>query len=88
MVEKGSSLPDISGGQLPTYLILMIARQVKKQVYMQGMGRHEHYDVITIAKGDLKALSDYLGKAVIDPVGLVEVFVCCNHLALNWFKKS
>lgn len=52
-------------GQLPfpmrPFLEWKIKSRIEKQLYMQGMGRHSREEVISIACGDLKALSEVLG---------------------------
>ncbi len=38
-----------------------VFKNIKKQLHMQGMGRHSRDEIIAIACADLKALSDFLG---------------------------
>jgi glutathione S-transferase len=47
---------------LVRWLIMpLIFKNIKKQLHMQGMGRHSKEEIIAIACADLKSLSDYLG---------------------------
>ncbi len=52
-------------GKMPFPLKLIvptIARKgIKKQLYMQGLGRHSEQELLDIARQDISALSDYLG---------------------------
>ena len=49
--------------QVPVLIIWYIAWLAGQQAYAQGMGRHSKEEVMDIAKGDLEALSTYLGKS-------------------------
>ncbi|CAI9724091.1 Hypothetical predicted protein [Octopus vulgaris] len=46
----------------PRFFVWRIKRMLEKYAYGQGMGRHTPSEVEHIAMGDLKALSDFLGK--------------------------
>jgi len=43
-------------------LLALIRRQLVKQAYAQGLGRHSQSEVYQIARKDLKAISDFLAE--------------------------
>ena len=47
---------------LTHFVARQIIKNVKNYAYGQGMGRHSKEEVRKIGYGDLKALSDFLGK--------------------------
>lgn len=61
--SKGSNLPDIV--EFPFALRVMIpfiCKDLKKQAYCQGMGRHTKTEVLEMGLKDLRAMSAYLGQ--------------------------
>ena len=47
---------------VPSFVLGQISKKVKAQAHGQGMGRHSKEEVMSILRGDMAALSDYLGE--------------------------
>lgn len=54
------SLRKITG--LNRFLVWRVRKIVEPQAYSQGIGRHNHREVESIARDDLQALSDFMGE--------------------------
>ncbi|ESO95855.1 hypothetical protein LOTGIDRAFT_175070 [Lottia gigantea] len=57
--DKSDFLSKVAG--FPKFFLWLIRRNVKSELYEQGMGRHSEAEVLQIMEGDLKAISDFLG---------------------------
>ena len=50
----------------PKFFLKGISKNLQKAAHGQGMGRHTCEEVTAILLGDLTALSDFLGKYILD----------------------
>lgn len=48
--------------KIPNLAAFRIGRSILRRCNQQGIGRHSCEEVLRLAKGDLQAISDYLGK--------------------------
>ena len=47
---------------VPRFVLGQISKRLKVMAHGQGMGRHSKEEVMSILRGDMAALSDYLGE--------------------------